>query len=310
MVVDNFFRGVASLGRLHPNARPERHGLSVERDIAYRATGLQDHLLDVWRPTAAAGPLPVVLYVHGGGFRILSKDTHWIMGLAFARRGYVVFNVNYRLAPKHPFPAAIEDVCAAYRWVLDNAARWGGDPSRLVLAGESAGANLVTSLAVAASYPRGEPWAQEVFASGGRPGAVVAACGMMQVSDPDRFRRRKPRLGTVVYDRLLEVSEAYLGQRLEPHDGCALADPLLVIERGEAPERPLPAFFLPVGTRDPLLDDTRRLCAALGKLGVPCEARYYRGEMHAFHAMVMLPAARQCWQHIYDFLDVHVPPGK
>ena len=50
-----------------------------------------------------------MLYVHGGGFRILSKDTHWIMGLAFARRGFLVFNIGYRLAPKHPFPAAIAD---------------------------------------------------------------------------------------------------------------------------------------------------------------------------------------------------------
>ena len=110
LVVDNIFRGMASLGQLHPQARPERHGLAVERDVPYRPTGLRDHLLDVYRPLDASGPLPVVLYVHGGGFRILSKDTHWIMGLAFARRGYVVFNINYRLAPKHPFPAAIDDV--------------------------------------------------------------------------------------------------------------------------------------------------------------------------------------------------------
>lgn len=306
LVVDNLFRGMASLGQLHPRARPERHGLSVERDVPYRATGLRDHLLDVYRPVDAKGPLPVVLYVHGGGFRILSKDTHWIMGLAFARRGYVVFNINYRLAPMHPFPAAIDDVCAAYAWVLENAARFGGDPSRVVLAGESAGANLCTALAVATSYRRPEPWAEVAWNTGRSPAAVIAACGMMQVSDPGRFRRRKPTLGTVIFDRIQEVSEAYLGNNVAG-DGCALADPLLLIERGETPERPLPPFFLPVGTRDPLLDDTRRLCAALGRLGVPCEARYYRGEMHAFHAVVLLPGARRCWRDIYEFLDTYVP---
>src|SRR5262245_7222800 len=90
-VVDNFFRGISSLGKLHPAARPERHKVAVERNIPYLPTGSLDHLLDVYRPLDVEGPRPVVVYVHGGGFRVLSKDTHWIMGLAFARAGYLVF---------------------------------------------------------------------------------------------------------------------------------------------------------------------------------------------------------------------------
>src|SRR5690606_5988723 len=122
-----------------------------------------EHRLDVYRPAHAEGPRPVVLYVHGGGFRILSKETHWLMGLYFARRGYVVFNIGYRLAPKHPFPAALEDSADALGWVVQNAHRYGGDPTRLVLAGESAGANLVTSLTLACCYRREEPYARRVF---------------------------------------------------------------------------------------------------------------------------------------------------
>ena len=74
-------------------------------------------------------------------------------------------------------------------------------------------------------------------------------------------------------------------------------------------ERPLPPFFAPVGTRDPLLDDTRRLEKALGALGVPCEARYYPGGIHAFHAMVWDPAARRCWRDALAFLDRYDRPG-
>jgi acetyl esterase/lipase len=121
-VVDGFFRGVSRAGQLHPAARPERHRVEVLRDISYAPSNLAEHRLDIYRPTDRTGPLPIVLYVHGGGFRILSKDTHWLMALAFARRGYVVFNVGYRLAPEHPFPAAVEDVCAAYAWVVQNGA--------------------------------------------------------------------------------------------------------------------------------------------------------------------------------------------
>jgi acetyl esterase len=88
-----------------------------------------------------------------------------------------------------------------------------------------------------------------------------------------------------------------------------LADPLIALERGPALDRPLPAFFAPVGTRDPLLDDTRRLARALAALDVPCEARYYPGGIHAFHALVWDPAARRCWRDALAFLDRHLRPG-
>ncbi len=306
-IVDNFFRVVSSAGRLHPLARPGRHGVEVLRDISYLPTGEIEHRLDVYRPTSVKGPRPVVLYVHGGGFRILSKDTHWIMGLAFARRGYLVVNISYRLAPRHPFPAAVSDACAAYAWTIANAAQYGGDPSRIILAGESAGANLVTGLTLAACYQRPEPFAQAVFSTGIVPLAVVPACGILQVSDTERFARRK-RLPRFLSDRLTEVSDAYLGgaDRAAP-GGLELADPLRVLERGEKPVRPLPPFFVPVGTRDPLLDDTRRIKSALDGLGVECEARYYEGEVHAFHAMVFRKNARRCWGDIFTFLDRHAP---
>ena len=303
-IVDGFFRGVSALGRLHPSAKPARQKVEVVKDIPYLSDGLAEHRLDVYRPANAEfkPPYPVVLYVHGGGFRILSKDTHWLMGLAFARRGYLVFNISYRLAPAHPFPAAIADTCAAYEWVTGHAAEYGGDRSRIIIAGESAGGNLVTSLAVAACYRRPEPYARAVFDTGVVPRAVLPACGILQVSDTERFGRRK-KLSRFLLDRLTEVEHAYLAGWTNPGPGeLDLADPLLVFERGEKPDRPLPPFFAPVGTADPLLDDTRRLKIALDRLGVPCEARYYKGEGHAFHAFVFRKAARLCWTDGFEFL--------
>jgi len=305
ILVDNAFRGLSRLGQLHPRADPALHGISVVRDVPYRATGRKDHTLDVYAPEARGpAPLPVVLYVHGGGFRILSKDTHWLMGLAFARRGYVVFNINYRLAPTDPFPAAVEDVCAAYLWVVENAERYGGDADRLVLAGESAGANLVTTLALCATMRRPEPYARRVFDENVVPRAVLPACGMLQVSDPGRFARRK-RLPTFVADRIEEVSHSYLRDAPEDLD---LADPLVVLERDEPTDRPLPPFYTFVGTRDPILDDTRRLHAALTRRGVACEVRYFPGEVHAFHALMWRPAAVESWNGSFEFLERTVKP--
>jgi acetyl esterase len=302
LVVDNAFRGLSRLGRLHPGADPRRHGVEVVRDVAYLPTGRREHTLDIYRPRARRGPLPVVLYVHGGGFRILSKDTHWLMALAFARRGYLVFNINYRLAPLAPYPAAIADACAAYVWVERHAAGYGGDLDRLTLAGESAGANLVTALTVAATMARPEPYAREVFATGRVPRAVLPACGLLQVSDPERFARRKPLPG-FISDRIEEVSHAYLGRVTGNTD---LADPLLVLERDTPSHRSIPPFFTFVGTRDPILDDTRRLHAALVRRGVHCDIRYFPGEAHAFHALMWRPSALECWRATHAFLEHHV----
>ena len=68
----------------------------------------------------------------------------------------------------------------------------------------------------------------------------------------------------------------------------------------------IPPFFLPVGTKDPLLPDTRRLGEALTKMGVEAETEYYPGELHAFHAFVMRKNAQKCWRDTFAFLDKHV----
>jgi acetyl esterase len=302
LIVDTTFRSLSRLGQLHPRANPRRHGIDVIRDVPYLPTGERWHTLDVYRPAAARAPLPVVFYVHGGGFRILSKDTHWMMGIKFARRGYAVFNINYRLAPAHPYPAAAEDAAAALVWTARHAARYGGDASRLALAGESAGANLVTALAIAASTPRPEPWARKVFDAGVTPRAALPACGILQVSDPQRFTRRK-RIPAYVSDRIEEVSESYLRRaRRDAPGGVELADPLVVLERATGFERPLPPFFTFAGTRDPILDDTRRLHAALQRLGTECVVQYFPGELHAFHAMVWRESAVELWRASHAWL--------
>jgi acetyl esterase len=302
-VSEGLFQGLARAGRLHPLSRPSLHGAEVVHDLAYLPGGNRFHRLDLYRPTHRPGPFPVVLYIHGGGFALLTKDTHWIMGLAYARRGYVVANISYRLAPEHPFPAAIADACAALVWVRDRIADFGGDPERLVFAGESAGANLVTALAIATCYRRPEDFAAQAWETGLVPAAVIPAAGILQVTDPARFSRRR-RLPGYVKDVIGDVSDAYLRNADARTPGALdLADPLVFLERGRPPDRPLPPFFIPVGTRDPLLDDTRRLAAALRRLGVLADARYYSGEIHAFHALLWRPAARRCWTDTFAFLD-------
>jgi acetyl esterase len=306
-----FFEGLSSAGRLTPLGNAKRHGVEVESDVFYGPHG-EWNALDIYRPVNRPKPWPVVFYVHGGAFHLLSKDTHWLMGLVFARFGYLVVNISYRLAPKHPYPAAIEDTCAAYTWMASRLTELGGDPNRVAVAGESAGGNLVTALTLAACQQRSEAWARAVYESGVVPRATLPFCALLEVSRPERFseRRKLPRWLDAM---LRDASSVYLhGHPADAGTALELADPLRVIEgaAGISHEpcfaRPLPPFFAPVGTRDPLLDDTRRLEKALRLLNVPCEARYYPGGIHAFHAMVWNPAARRCWRDALAFLDRHL----
>lgn len=302
LAVRGAFQGMNSVGMLEPPEGHDVHDVAVERDIAYAVSGEEHHLLDVYRPDDDE-TYPAVLYVHGGGFRILSKDTHWMMAKTIARQGFVVFNINYRLAPEHRYPAAAEDTASAYLWMLDHADEYKADVSQPVVAGESAGANLVTALTVAATIERPEPWARGVFERGVVPGASVPTCGLLQVSDPLRIARRKD-ISKFVRDRLVEAAGAYLpNANLEPASTPPLADPLRVLERTVRPDRPLPPFFAAVGTRDPLLDDTRRLASAIRRLGGACDDRYYEGELHTFHALMWRENARQYWRDLFDFLN-------
>lgn len=298
----------SKMSHKHPGSDPALYGVRVMRDVRYGDPSVPEHTLDIYMPDAPPpGPMPVVLYVHGGGFRLLSKETHWMMAVAFARRGYLVLNIDYRLAPEHPFPAALQDVNRAWLWLLDHAERLGGDLGRIVVAGESAGANLVTSLAIETSYLRPEPWAREVFDRGVQPSAVMAACGIYQVSGVERLMDQVP-VPRLVGDWLLEMRDGYLGGTYhETTSDIELADPLTILERGQRPVRPLPPFFLPVGGADVLVDDTLRLARALDALGVPQAHEIYDGEPHAFHMLTWRAASKRLWKDTFHFLATHLP---
>ncbi len=289
------FNGLAAMGRLHPASRPSAHGLRRITNVPYTGTGSRAHLLDVVRPDDGQTGLPVVLYLHGGAFRILSKDTHYVASLMFGTRGAVVFNANYRLAPKHPFPAAIEDAAEALHWVVAHAAEYGGDAGRLVLAGESAGANLATALTVAACFDIDDPISQRLHAATIVPRVLLPAMGFLQVSDPERFQRRK-QLPWALRNRILDAGTGY--------NPCGtshpLCDPLLVYESDTQPNRPLPPMFAAAAIRDPILDDTRRLHAAAKRRGLDAEIAYGDGP-HAFHFLLWRKDARAMWTRMLDF---------
>jgi acetyl esterase/lipase len=127
-----------------------------EKDIEYSNVGARV-AMDVVRPkNAGAARLPAVVLVHGGGFRRGSRDSYLAVAARLAQRGYVAATVSYRLAPRHQFPAAVEDVKAAVRFLRANAARFGIDPDRIGAMGGSAGGHLVLFLGLTGGVARFE----------------------------------------------------------------------------------------------------------------------------------------------------------
>ncbi len=305
IALDAGLHAVAGLVDVLPRMKQRMAACRLIEDVEYARPAGNALRLDILQPKRP-GPHPVLIYLHGGAFAIGSKRTHRALAVAYASQGYLVCNVDYRLAPQHPFPAAIEDACAAWSWAADHVGDHGGDTQRMALAGESAGANLALSVVLACCTRRPEPFAAPLFARGLRPAAALLYCGFLQTSMPARYRRAgvsafAARLAT-------DAARSYLGQAAE-HPGAAhaLADPLCVVEAMRAPSG-LPPLFIAAGLDDPAAADSRRLEQALRRLQSPFTAHFYAGEPHAFHVMFWRAQAMRCWRDSFQFLREHLPP--
>jgi acetyl esterase/lipase len=284
-----------------------RSKIDVEKNVAYGEGDAQ--ILDVYRPkgTAPGASLPVALFIHGGGFRFFSKDSHAAAAARLAESGRVVFCIDYRVTPKNPFPAGLADSAAAYAWLVNQCADYGGDPRKISLIGESSGAGFTVSLCLflfgLAKFPDGV--ALPALPTE-RPKAVVAHCGFYEVSNVDRFAGDR-RFHATGYTRVNQIRSLYLpNYRSLSKAERALAEPLQVLaalaEAGAGLPAGYPSFFLPVGALDPVIGDTERLAAVLAKLGQKDRLRVYPGVGHAFYAAPGGVQAKLCWADITDFL--------
>lgn len=146
-------------------------GVEFLPDIAYRSDHVKQKL-DILRPSNRPGPLPAILLVHGGGWREGRREEQRGIASRFVAAGYIAIPVSYRLTGEAPFPACIDDVVAAARWVRAHAQDYGIDPDRIGALGHSAGAHLVLMLAFA--EPAGKFAPGFLAGVSGRVNAVVA----------------------------------------------------------------------------------------------------------------------------------------
>jgi acetyl esterase len=215
-------------------------------------------------PDASPTGAPLVVYLHGGGFVLCDLDSHD----ACCRRltngvGAIVVSVDYRLAPEHRFPAAVEDAWAATQWVAEHGRELGGDPSRLVLAGDSAGGNLATVACMIAREHGDPPIAFQVL--------------IYPVVD----QRRKPKVvsdpsarGALTLEHQRWFTQQYLGPDGDHRN--VLASPILANLAG------LPPAHIVTGEFDPLCDDGEEYAKQLRAAGVSATVKRYPGMFHGF----------------------------
>ncbi|MFC9330461.1 alpha/beta hydrolase [Kitasatospora sp. NPDC057015] len=244
--------------------------------------------LRLYRPQEpAAGPLPGLLYLFGGGWTLGSLDT----SDAICRRltntaGCVTVSVGYRLAPEHPFPAAVQDCRAALHWLARYAPDLGVDPLRLAVGGDSAGGNLAAALALLGRDEGGGPALRHQLLVYPNTDHRADTPSLRENDDPALFNRRSVRWYWSHY-----LADAADGDH-------PLASPL------RAPQLAgLPPATVITAEYDPLRDEGEQYAEALRSAGVPVELRRYPGMPHGFFAMAgVLDAGREAQRYAAERL--------
>jgi len=223
----------------------------------------------IYKPATAAPdrPLPVIVYYHGGGWVIADVGTYDAAPRAMARDvNAIVVSVEYRHAPEAKFPAQHDDAAAAYRWVLANAAAWGGDTSRISIAGESAGGNLAVATAIYAR-DNGLP----------APRAIVSvypiANSSMTLPSRTDSANAKP-LNTAMLGWFGHYYSATPADMQDPRINLVAAN-----------LRGLPPVTIINAQIDPLRSDGETLAEALRRAGNRVEQRTFPGVTHEFFGM-------------------------
>ncbi len=308
----------AVAGKVPPSAAPERLVASREkaraqkvevpdtveatRDVQYCSGGGEPLLLDIYRPKERANTMPALMWVHGGGWE--GGDKNGREPVWFAPHGYFVVSVNYRLSPEHQFPAHIEDVKCAVRWLRANARKYNVDPKRIGVWGGSAGGHLA-GLLHALDEGRYE-------GSGGHAGhdsrvqAVAAYFGVFDFVDfSEQIRAgaliRPPdpsgRPGT--FARFL--GDEYAGNP----ELFRQAGPISHLDKKDPP------LLLVHGERDRLVPirQSELMLAAARKAGIPADLIRVKNADHSFTQLgdePISPTVPEIRERVLAFFDQHL----
>ncbi len=244
-----------ALGRLDLNDLEAPHplpsGVIEKLDTEYGRVGDRPLLLDLFAPEIMDASAPGVLFIHGGGWTSGDKSDYRIYATYFAEKGYVVGSVGYRLKGEAKYPAAIEDVKCAVRWMRAHSEELNVDPDRIAVIGGSAGGHLAMMVGYSSDVP-------ELEGTGGWPETSSAVRAVVDLYGPTDF--------TTPYARTHTTTTSYIGKSFD--EVPELYDQISPMSHLDANDPPTLIFQ---GTLDDLVPVTQsdRLAAKLESLGVP-----------------------------------------
>jgi acetyl esterase/lipase len=267
--------------------------MKVLKDLVYARVGQRELLLDLYLPQDAPEPLPVVVWIHGGAWRVGSKEDS--PAARMAERGYAVASIGYRLSQEAIFPAQIHDCKAGVRWLRANAGRYGLDPGRIGAWGASAGGHLAALLGTSGGVGDLEGELGNLAASS----RVQAVCDFFGPSD---FARMNDERGIMDHDAADSPESQFIGGSVQscPHL-VARANPITYVSAGDPP------FLMVHGGADRTVppNQSELLYRTLRQAGVEAELHIVPGAGHGFQGAT--PAQRATIDRWVDaFFDRHL----
>ena len=251
------------MGRL-AQVRGLGDGETEEADITISGPG-GALSIRVYTPYGEEGLMPAIVYFHGGGFVLGNLDSHGHVCRALARdAASVVFSVDYRLAPEHPFPAAIDDAYAALQWVASNALEFNVDVEKIAVAGDSAGANLAAVSAIRARDNAGPKLCFQLLVY---PPADVAHESISRAENANGYFLTREMINWFY--------KLYLS------DGVDANHPWVSLLNADNLSN-LPKTFVITAEYDPLRDEGEAFAKKLGEAGGSVDIVRFDGAIHGF----------------------------
>jgi epsilon-lactone hydrolase len=238
----------------------------------------------LWVDCSNGNGKATILYLHGGAYTMCSPRTHAALTGTLSDLSQIrVLSVDYRLAPEDPYPAAVQDATAAYRWLLKK-----GVPAKsIVIGGDSAGGGL-TFATMLELKEKGDPLPAAAFAIS--PWVDLAITGDTVVT--------KAEVDPMITEPAMYHMASLYMRDADPRS--PLISPLYADLSG------LPPVLIHVGTSEMLLSDSRRMAKALKRAGVDCALKEWEDMFHVFHSVISLPEARQANQELASFIKKHI----
>jgi acetyl esterase len=254
-------------GRIVTNPEPPELKSVAPLSIPSSAGSIPARVYTPLRLRSANGLAPCLVFFHGGGWVIGNLDSHDVACRKLADEGeLIVISVDYRLAPEHKFPAAVDDAIAATKWIAGNAKTLGIDASRLMVGGDSAGGNLAAVVSLSARDGNGPTIAGQVLIYPATDFAMTHAS------------HREPETSILLTHTVIRwFRDHYLGSndgshwRASPARAATLAG--------------LPAAYVLTAGADPLRDEGEEYARRLREAGVPVTYRHFPGQFHGFFTM-------------------------